>query len=416
MTRSGVAWLAGGATVVALAAAGWVFWPARPVSRATDGAGTTSVRRGTFVRTVRLAGTTEAVRSAAAIAPRLAGQSTPTLVITRLVKGGTRVRAGDVLIEFDPQDQTRYAFDRRTEFQDLEQQIRRLEAEQAAQRAVDETAVNVAENDVGRAELEARKNRVLPAIEAEKNNLALEEAQARLTAIRQARALRRRTAEADMKVLLIRLDRSARALGHAEENAGRMIVRAPFEGLAVLQPVFKGSQMTEVQEGDEVRPGMPIVNVVDPSAMQVRARISQLDAALVAVGQPVRVSLDAYPGLAFDGHVAQISPLAITSSLTPTVRGFVAVIAVHGANPNLMPDLSAAVDVAVQRRDNCLLLPRDAVGFDAAGAWVRVRRGGSFARQPITVGDLSASQAVVTSGVDAGAVVARRVAGADNGR
>ncbi len=41
------------------------------------------------------------------------------------------MKAGEVLVEFDPQDQNRAAFDRRTEFQDLEQQIRRVEAEQA---------------------------------------------------------------------------------------------------------------------------------------------------------------------------------------------------------------------------------------------------------------------------------------------
>jgi HlyD family secretion protein len=190
-----------------------------------------------------------------------------------------------------------------------------------------------------------------------------------------------------------------------------MVVRAPFDGLAVVQPVFKGGQMTEVQEGDEVRGGTPIVNVVDPSSMQVRARISQLDAGSVAVGQPARVTLDAYPGLEFKGYVAQMAPLAITSSLTPAVRGFVAVIVVEGSDPNLMPDLSAASDITVERRDSCLLLPRAAVAVEADGAWVLLRRGGSFERHRISLGELSADYAVVRSGLDEGAIVARRVTG-----
>jgi HlyD family secretion protein len=411
MKKRDVVRFAVGALVVALAVAAWTWWPVRPATSSLDAASTVTARRGTFVRTVRVTGTTEAVRSAAAIVPRLAGQSSPTLVITRLVKGGTRVRAGEVLVEFDPQEQIRSAFDRRTEYQDLEQQIRRLEAEQAAQRAVDETAVKQAENDVGRAQLEVRKNRVLPAIEAEKNTLALEEAEARFAQIRQARALRRRTAEADMRILQIRLERSERALHHAEQNSGLMVVRAPFEGLAVVQPVFKGSQMTEVQEGDEVRSGMPIVNVVDPSSMQVRARISQVDGASVEVGLPVRVSLDAYPGLVFNGHVAQVAPLAITSSLTPAVRGFVAVVAIDGSHANLMPDLSAAVDITVDRREDTLLLPREAVAIDPGGAWVLLRRGGSLDRQAISIREFSADQVAVASGVAEGAVVARRATG-----
>jgi membrane fusion protein (multidrug efflux system) len=169
--------------------------------------------------------------------------------------------------------------------------------------------------------------------------------------------------------------------------------------------------MTEIQEGDEVRPGMPIVTVVDPGSMQVRARVSQVDAGLVAAGQPVRLALDAYPGLSFEGVVKLVAPLAITSTVTPAVRSFVAIIAISGADANLMPDLSAAVDITVQRREQVLVLPRQAVAIDASGAWVRLRRGGSFTRQAITVGEVSEEQVVVASGLNEGAVVARSAAG-----
>ncbi|MGE5361460.1 MAG: efflux RND transporter periplasmic adaptor subunit [Bacteroidales bacterium] len=397
-------------TVVVAAAARYAA--VRPETGASAPAtATVRVSRGTFVRTVRVAGITEAVRATAAIAPRLAGQNSPSLVITRLVTGGSRVAAGEVLVEFDPQAQTRAAFDRRTELQDLEQQLRRLEAEQAAARAGDETAVKRAENDVERAKLEVLKNRFLPTIEAEKNTLALQEAEARLVEIREARALRRRTDEADMKVLEIRRQRAEKALTHAEGNTELMVVRAPFEGLAVLQPTFKGSQMTEIQEGDEVRSGMPIVNVVDPSRMQVRARVSQADGSLVAVGQRARISLDAYPSLAFDGRVVQVAPLAISSSVTPAVRGFVAVIAVEGSDPNLMPDLSAAVDIVVSTRERSLLVPRSAIAFAGPEASVRRREGGSFAARPIAIQDMNADVAVASSGVAEGDLLARRARG-----
>jgi HlyD family secretion protein len=372
---------------------------------------TAAVQRGTFLETTRITGTTEAVRAAVMAAPRLAGQASATLVITKLIKSGSRVKAGDVLVEFDSQDQVRAAFDRRTDFQDLEQQVSRLEAEQAAAYAGDETAMLQAQNDVGRAELEARKNRVLPPIEAEKNNLSQEEAQARLVEVREARTLRRRTAAADLKILQIRRERLERALHHAEQNAEFMVVRAPFDGLAIVQHAFKGSSMAEVQEGDEVRPGMPIVSVVDPSTMQVRARVNQADANLVAAGQPVRLSLDAYPGLLFDGSVRQVAPLAITSSITPVVRSFVAIVAIRGADASLMPDLSAAADVVVRRRDGVLVLPRDAVVIDRTGAWVRVQKGLSFQRQSITTGEVSAEQVVVAAGLPEGTAVARRAAG-----
>ena len=61
--------------------------------------------------------------------------------------------------------------------------------------------------------------------------------------------------------------------------------------------------MAEVQEGEEVRGGMPIVDVVNPESMRVRAKVNQADINELAVGQAVRIGLDAYPELSFTGRV-----------------------------------------------------------------------------------------------------------------
>ena len=53
--------------------------------------------------------------------------------------------------------------------------------------------------------------------------------------------------------------------------------------------------MVEIQEGEEARPGMPIMQVVDPSAMLVRVKVNQADLHQLRAGQPAQISLDAYP-------------------------------------------------------------------------------------------------------------------------
>ena len=296
---------------------------------------------------VRLAGTVEAVRAFSVNAPRLTGQPSNTpLVITRLVAGGTRVEAGDVLVEFDPQEQRRAARDQRNEFLDLEGQIRQLEAEQEAARATDKAELTQAANDVERSRLDVLTNPVVPRIEAEMNDLALEQAIARLDQLDRTFSLKRAADVAALRILEIRRDRAGRDADHAERNASLMTVTAPFAGLVVLDTIFRGAgQMTEVQEGEEVRSGMPILDVVDPSSMQVRASVNQTDVRHVAAGQAVRIQLDAYPELVFDGQVEQLAPLAVPSQLTPKVRTFVAIVSVAGSDERLMPDLSASVDI-----------------------------------------------------------------------
>jgi len=383
---------------------------ATPRASAPD-EGTVTLQRGTFERRLRLAGTVEAVRVATAVAPRLSGQSAMALTITRLVAGGSRVKTGDVLVEFDPQEQARAAFDRRAEYLDLEEQIRKKIADQAAARASEESTLEQAANDVARATLETEKNPLLAAIDAEKNTLALEQARARLAQLEAASPLKQRAAAADRRILEIRRDRARQAMLHAEQNTSLMTIRAPFDGLAVLKSTFKGSQMAEVQEGDQVRPSVPLVDVVDSTAMRVRARVNQADCAMVTPGQAARVLLDAYPDLGFAGRIEMVSPLGVPSSLTPKVREFVEIVSISGHHARLMPDLSAAVDVAVERIDNVLVLPREAVSIEADGAWVRLARGGSFLRQAITIGAVNPDQVVVAAGLKEGAVVARRALG-----
>ncbi len=131
-----------------------------------------------------------------------------------------------------------------------------------------------------------------------------------------------------------------------------MAVKAPFPGLVVLKQVWKGNTMGEVAEGEEVRPGLPILDIVDSSAMQVRALVNQADVSSMAPGQTATIRLDAYPELRFGGKVELLAPLGVSSSLTPKVRTFVALVSIQGSSPQLMPDLTASVEIAGASRSN----------------------------------------------------------------
>jgi multidrug resistance efflux pump len=294
---------------------------------------------------IRFSGTVEATRATTIVVPRLAGQTGFTLVITALAEPGRQVAPGDLIVEFDPQDQIRAALDRQAELVDLDGQIAKKRSEHDVARAADETAVSEAERNVERAELDVKKNELVARVEAEKNTLALEEARARLAQLRETAALKRQAAAAELRILEIQRERAERALRYAEGNAELMRIEAPFAGLVVLKQIYQGSGFLEVQEGQEVRAGTGVLDIVDPSSMRVRARVPQPDVGLIAAGQPAKIRLDAYPDLVFDGRVESVAPLALPSVRTPKVRTFTAVVNIHGTAPQLMPDLSASVEV-----------------------------------------------------------------------
>jgi multidrug resistance efflux pump len=314
-------------------------------SRAPEAPAPSAAAAPVSVGPLRLTGTVEALRSRAVTVPRLQGTVTP-MIITRLVPPGTRVEEGDLLVQFDRQEQQRLAFERRAEVVDLDGQIGKKRSEQTAAEAKDQTELTAAENDVARAKLDMQKNPLVSRVEAEKNALSLEQATAKLAQLRTTYDLKRKAAAADLKILEIRRDRAETARQHAERNSSLMEIRAPFAGLVVIKTMYRGGTgFVEIIEGDEVRPGAAIIDIVDTSVMQVRARVNQADANLVQAGQPATIRLDGFPALEFHGRVEQVAPLATTSSLSLAVRSLTAVVSIKESHEQLLPDLTASVEI-----------------------------------------------------------------------
>jgi HlyD family secretion protein len=296
-------------------------------------------------RTLRLHGTVEPIRSYPVFVPRLSGSNANSVVITHLATPGTQVRKGDLLVEFDSQAQIKTAHDREAEYRDFVEQINKLHADQLSVRAHDEAALTQAENAVKGAEIDVSTNDVRPHIDAEKNQLMLEEMRAHLVALRRTSDLRRTAEAADLRLLEIQRDRARNAWMHAQQNATKMRIVSPLDGLVALKTTWKNGSFGEVQEGEDTRPGVPIMEVVDSTAMRVRAKINQADIERMRVGQTATITLDSYPAREFHGTLDQLSPIAATSALSAKVRTFLAIFSVAEPDPHLLPDLAAAIDV-----------------------------------------------------------------------
>ena len=327
------------------------------------------------------------------------------LVITRLVRPGTHVARGEVLVEFDRQNQDKLAFEKAAEYRDLVEQIAKKRAEHEAARVKDESEREQAANKVAHLELEVLKNEMLAAIKAEKNNQDLDEARQRLAALRGSFDLKRQAARAELRVLEIKRDRAHAAMEHAAANATALTIRSPIEGLVVPRTTWKGSGPGDVQEGDQLWPGAPVLEVVNQASMQVRARVNQADMQHLRSGQPVTVRLDAYPDLALPGHIAQIAPIALPGAFSGRVRTFRAVVAIAGTSDRLLPDLTAAVDVEIERVRDALVVRRDLVSVENGRPRVRVRDGSGTAVRDVTLGPGDDVDVVVTSGLRGGDVV-----------
>lgn len=366
-----------------------------------------AVKRGDFRRIMRLNGIVGAVESFSVIAPRLSGQmmGSGTMIVTKIVSNGATVHNGDILVAFDPQAQLKNILDRQAEYDGLLQQIRKKQADQVAAKIADETGLKGAEVDVQSALVEMRKNELIPKNQSEINKSNLAEAEAELKQLKETFDLKRKAEAADLRVLEIQRDRAARALEYAKSNVDRMAVRSTMDGIAVLTPITRANRRMDPKEGDEMRPGAIVMQVVNPSAMKVSAPVNQVDVAQLHAGQSAEVRLDAYPDMVFSGKVERISAMCSSNSDSKQIRFFSATISIQGKDPKLLPDLTAAVDVHLQLLKDVLVLPRQAVIGKNGQASVEILANGKSERRNVNIGPMNEFEAVAESGVQEGMLV-----------
>jgi membrane fusion protein (multidrug efflux system) len=138
---------------------------------------------------------------------------------------------------------------------------------------------------------------------------------------------------------------------------------------------------------------------IDP--MRVELTVPEQAVSLVKIGQPVRVTVDAYPGETFVANVRYVSPSLRTDQRALTVE---AVAANHDGR--LKPGLFASASIQQPVSAPALLVPAAAVETVAGTARVYVVKDGTADERIVTVGETVGDQIEITSGITKGELVA----------
>jgi multidrug efflux pump subunit AcrA (membrane-fusion protein) len=363
---------------------------------------TTRVTRGNLDLTVYTRGELRPLRSGLLIAPPVRGQ----LQITHLVKTGERVKAGDVVFEFDPSEQE-YNIDlARSELNQAEQEIAKSKADAVVQASQDEVTLLAARFEVRRAELEVSRNELVSQIEAKKNHLALQEAKRKQTQVEGDVKARQVTARASVAVLEQKRNRQKIHLDRAESDLKTLKVTAPFDGLVYVKDnqdvaggfFIDGMVLPEYRQGDLVFPGRTIAEVLDISQMEVQAKVSEMDRSRITVGQKVDVSVDARPDQKFKGTVKDVAGQASRGMFwesTGSDRKFDVTFVLDLASLAVRPGVTCDVRIAGEDVKNALLLPRQAIFEKDGKPVVYVKRGQVFDALVIRVLHRSESRVAV---------------------
>jgi len=305
--------------LAAIAVAVWIA--TRPTPIAVVVAPVEPGRVETTVANTR-AGSVSACRRAK-LAPPIGGR------IEKLeVKEGDRVKKGQVLLELWNDDL-------------IARELVSTEAAAAARSRVRE-ACALADIAV-RAAARARQLRDKGFISEESVDRANNEAKAKQAACESARA---------------QVDEAEARLRASRADTTRTVLRAPFDGIVAEVNGELGEYLTPSPPGI---PTLPAVDLIDDSCLYVSAPIDEVDGAKLKVGMPARITLDAYRGKHFPGHLRRIAPYVLAvEKQARTVE-----VEVEFNQPaevrQLLVGYSADVEIIVEAHDGVLRIPTSAL-------------------------------------------------------
>lgn len=186
------------------------------------------------------------------------------------------------------------------------------------------------------------------------------------------------------------------AVAVAENALERSRLRAPFAGTVAEINGEVGEFITPSPVGI---PTPPAIDLVDNSCLFVAAPIDEVDAPAIETGMPAEISMDAFPGQRFNGHVRRIAPYVL--DIEKQARTVEVEAEFNNPTERLLPGYSADLEIILAARDNVVRVPSQAI-IDGAAVLVFDAASSTLARREIKTGISNWEFTEVREGLQAG--------------
>ncbi len=145
------------------------------------------------------------------------------------------------------------------------------------------------------------------------------------------------------------------SLEAARVDIERTYIRSPVDGVVIGRDIDIGQTVAASLQA-------PILFTIaqDLSKMQLEVNVDEADIGQIRDGHRVDFSVDAYPRRKFDGIVKQVrkAPIVEQNVVTYTV-----IVSADNSNQNLLPGMTANVEIVIAEREDVLKIPNRALRF-----------------------------------------------------
>jgi multidrug efflux pump subunit AcrA (membrane-fusion protein) len=204
-----------------------------------------------------------------------------------------------------------------------------------------------------------QKNELVSTIDAQKNQLALDQANRALTELNHDIQSHGITEKTGVDLAREKWNKAKLSMDQARQNIQKIRVVSPIDGLVAIQKnvgdfAFSGMSFPDFHEGDQAQPGTAVAQVIDSRDMELSAKVSENDRANIVVS-----------------------------------------IQLTDPDSRLLPGLTAQIVIVGNKEQNTLYLPRQALFQKEGAQTVFLKKGASFKPLPVKVHSENETRAAI---------------------
>ena len=365
---------------------------------------TTKAVKGIFYIDLYEEGELEAVNAVNIASPTISWRFGSSLKITYIVKDGTEVNAGDTVLIFDPSEVNKAIIDAQSKLEisgaELEKMIAQQDSdleELKADYELTRIGHEISKINFEKAEYESDIKKKEIQLNLEKADIALQRAKEQID-----NRIKINAEEIKQKNLNIAQDRAR--LNEAYEALSRLTVISPSPGIAIISQNW--STGNKFQVGEQTWAGQPLISLPDLSQLKANVKINEVDIAKIVKGLNVEIKPDAFSESKFTGVVHEVANLAINKQGSTKIKIFPVAIYLNETDKNMLPGLSVSCRIIIDKLENVLYIPIEAIHNEAGINYVFLKTVSGFKKREIETGRSNSDYSIIVNGLDEGDEIA----------
>ena len=320
------------------------------------------------------------------------------LAISRLAEEGKIVAEGDLLVQFDANMLDNRVRELAGNLAVSRGELASLIEQQAEEMADEKVALATLESEATKANRKAEQPpELIPGIEYKKLVEQKQLANEKLNRIRTRQPLSARLRTAMRQELEVNTRRLEILHANAERELEALTIRAPRPGLVIIGSDQFGNKL---DVGNAAHPGLAVIELANDRKLAVQAEVPEHQAARLAAGQRVRVTVDSAGGSELEGSVESVANTVRRQSRQSQANVRDITVRFPGDAPKglrLGMSVQIAVEVAVAK--DAIAVPTEALIYRAGSPGVILGNGNW---REVVLGERSADMFVVATGLEAG--------------